>query len=159
MRTSQDGSGHSATGVAATKMFFSNQMTGETPVLQTKFEEKMDSLAYVHLCLAEEDAADIPEVRLPSAQSLVGAAMTVAVAASAIAATPAEARTLVPGTSGSDVVLLQQLLKVNGYFCCKATGYYGPVTKQAVRQFQSNHGITPTGNVGPVTKRAMGAYW
>ncbi|MCU0516388.1 MAG: peptidoglycan-binding protein [Oscillatoria sp. Prado101] len=117
----------------------------------------MDSLAYVHLCLAEEDAADIPEIRLPSAQSLVGAAMTVAVATSAITAAPAEARTLVPGTSGQDVVLLQELLKVNGYFCCKATGYYGPVTKKAVQKFQYYHGIKPTGNVGPATKHAMGA--
>ncbi|MBW4493458.1 MAG: peptidoglycan-binding protein [Oscillatoria princeps RMCB-10] len=117
----------------------------------------MDSLAYVHLCLAEEDAADSPELRLPSAQSLVAAAMTVAVATSAISAVPAEARTLTPGMSGQDVVLLQELLKVNGYFCCKATGYYGPVTKKAVKNFQYSHGITATGNVGPVTKRHMGA--
>lgn len=119
----------------------------------------MDSLAYTHLCLAEEDAADIPELRLPSAQSLVGAAMTVAVATSAIAATPAEARTLHYGNSGSDVVLLQQLLKVNGYFCCKATGYYGPVTKRAVKNFQYNHYLYADGIVGPRTKRAMGASW
>ena len=119
----------------------------------------MDSLAYIHLCLAEEDAADIPELRLPSAQSLVGAAMTVAVATSAIAATPADARTLTPGMSGKDVVLLQELLKVNGYFCCKATGYYGPVTTKAVKNFQYNHGIKPTGNVGPVTKQHMGIHW
>jgi N-acetylmuramoyl-L-alanine amidase len=129
-------------------------MTGETLVPQTKFEEKMDSLAYVHLCLAEEDAADIPELRLPSAQSLVGAAMTVAVAASAIAATPAEARTLQRGMSGQDVVLLQQLLKPN-YFCCKATGYYGPVTQQAVKNFQYNNGLYADGIVGHHTKRVM----
>ncbi|WP_017721978.1 peptidoglycan-binding domain-containing protein [Kamptonema formosum] len=119
----------------------------------------MDTLAYVHLCLAEEDAADIPELRLPSAQSLVGAAMTVAVATSAIAATPAEARNLTPGMSGKDVVLLQELLKVNGYFCCTATGYYGPVTKKAVKNFQYNHYLYADGIVGPRTKGSMGASW
>jgi len=61
-------------------------------------------------------------------------------------------RDLYLGYQGADVSELQQFLKDLGYFTHPViTGYFGPLTKEAVVRFQNNFNITPTGNIGPIT--------
>ena len=53
---------------------------------------------------------------------------------------------------GDQVVSLQMRLRDLGYFRYKVTGYYGPSTEGAVRDFQKTNGIADDGNVGPETR-------
>ena len=54
------------------------------------------------------------------------------------------------GARGEDVKVLQKMLGVI------QTGYFGPLTKAAVIQFQKNYWITPTwGYVGPKTRKVL----
>jgi len=53
---------------------------------------------------------------------------------------------------GDEVVSLQMRLRDLGYFRYKVTGYYGPSTEGAVKDFQNTNGIADDGNVGPETR-------
>jgi peptidoglycan hydrolase-like protein with peptidoglycan-binding domain len=53
-----------------------------------------------------------------------------------------------PGNRGERVVAVQYLLQQKGYRV-PATGFYGPITTAAVRNFQRSRGLNPSGNVGP----------
>jgi peptidoglycan hydrolase-like protein with peptidoglycan-binding domain len=64
-------------------------------------------------------------------------------------------RTLQIGSENNDVVVLQQLLVNAGFLDTNPNGYFGYQTKQAVRSFQANNGISPTGIVGPSTRDAV----
>ncbi|MBO2517992.1 MAG: hydrolase, partial [Clostridiales bacterium] len=55
--------------------------------------------------------------------------------------------TLKVGSSGSDVVQMQNALKQLGY-TVTADGVYGNSTKQVVQQFQADHGLTADGVAG-----------
>lgn len=70
--------------------------------------------------------------------------------------TPATHPTLRPGATGSDVVILQHRLAAHGYYA-PADGSFGPVTTQAVKAFQVDHGLTADGTVGPLTWAALDA--
>lgn len=60
--------------------------------------------------------------------------------------------TLRPGVWDNDVYELQGKLKAMGYFdFAVTTGYYGPVTKQAVTNFQRAKGLSVDGIAGPQT--------
>lgn len=61
-----------------------------------------------------------------------------------------------PMLHGDDVVKTQQLLAANGYNPGKVDGWYGPITAQAVRAFQQDHGLAVDGVVGAAT---WGALW
>jgi peptidoglycan hydrolase-like protein with peptidoglycan-binding domain len=65
------------------------------------------------------------------------------------------ADTLKLGSKGSGVTKLQTELKKLGYFSGKATGYFGSVTKAAVKKFQAKKGISTTGTLGPQTAEAL----
>lgn len=54
------------------------------------------------------------------------------------------------------VVALQAALINKGYKLSNPDGIYGPLTAQAVRQFQTKEGLTPDGEAGPQTKTALG---
>jgi hypothetical protein len=58
------------------------------------------------------------------------------------------------GSTGDDVVALQQFLISSGYpISAGATGYFGLQTQAALAKFQSDHGITPAlGYFGPITR-------
>ena len=58
--------------------------------------------------------------------------------------------TLLEGTSGNDVDMLQSRLMELGYLD-KATGYYGTETVDAVKAFQTRNGIGVDGKTGQVT--------
>ena len=68
----------------------------------------------------------------------------------------AEASTplLTLGDSGEAVVALQDALKELGYFptTIESTGNYGPLTVEAVREFQEANSLTADGIAGPVTQ-------
>jgi cytochrome c553 len=52
---------------------------------------------------------------------------------------------------------LQRDLAKLGFFHHVATGYYGPITAKAVRQFQRSAGLKPDGIWGPQSEAAMKA--
>ena len=67
--------------------------------------------------------------------------------------TPGIAHTLRKGSSGEDVRLLQQFLKLYGTFSAPTvTGYFGIQTARAVREFQRKESIDPVGIAGPKTR-------
>ncbi len=59
------------------------------------------------------------------------------------------------GSRGVQVTLLQEFLISKGYMRGTATGYFGFVTFQSVREFQRAHSVHSTGFVGPLTRRAI----
>jgi len=65
--------------------------------------------------------------------------------------------TLGPGSQGTNVTALQTFLASNPrvYPQGLVTGYYGPLTEAAVRNFQIGYAIDPVGRVGPITLGAI----
>ncbi len=65
-------------------------------------------------------------------------------------------RDLTIGSTGSDVVALQSFLESKGRLVMPggvAKGYFGPITRTALAQYQANHMITPAvGYFGPITR-------
>ena len=62
------------------------------------------------------------------------------------------------GATGQDVIELQKVLIAGGYLHIDApTGWFGPLTQAAVKQYQAAHGIDTTGFVGPLTRAALNA--
>ena len=59
--------------------------------------------------------------------------------------------TLMEGSSGSDVIYLQQLLNKKGRATIAVDGYFGSETKQMVEIYQRNHGLVVDGIVGSKT--------
>ncbi|MFZ5826607.1 MAG: L,D-transpeptidase family protein [Bacillota bacterium] len=64
-------------------------------------------------------------------------------------------RVLFWGEQGADVRLVQEILKLLGYYQGTTDGVFGPMTHQAVRAFQRASGLTPDGIVGPLTYDAL----
>lgn len=60
------------------------------------------------------------------------------------------------GSSGAEVVQLQETLSAKGYGCGTADGIFGPQTQQIVIRFQEDSSITVDGIVGPQTRDALG---
>lgn len=78
----------------------------------------------------------------------------------AIAPVPTQTATktsseMAQGSSGDAVKAVQQQLITLGYLKSTATGYFGPLTHDAVIAFQKANGIDPIGIVGPKTKAAL----
>ncbi len=78
---------------------------------------------------------------------------------------PPLARSLILGSSGPDVIALQKFLttQYNNFYQSDVTGQFNSVTENAVKDWQSRHGIVSSGNpattgwgaVGPRTAAAM----
>lgn len=62
---------------------------------------------------------------------------------------PSFNRNLFFGIRGDDVRDLQEFLTDQGYYAGPISGYYGLLTVQAAKKFQSANGINPTGYFGP----------
>ena len=60
------------------------------------------------------------------------------------------------GTVGQDVNRLQQALTVAGFYTGRVDGDFGPMTEQAVMQYQRTKGLDVDGVVGPDTRRGLG---
>ena len=74
------------------------------------------------------------------------------------AATYNFSQNLTIGSSGDDVVALQQILVNGGYLTMPAgiaLGTFGNLTKQAVIKYQSANNINQTGTVGPITRASL----
>lgn len=59
------------------------------------------------------------------------------------------------GAQGAEVRTLQARLKELGFFGGPVTGFFGPLTAEAVRRFQKAHGLPAVGYVGPRTLAAL----
>ncbi len=59
------------------------------------------------------------------------------------------------GMRGSSVASLQSYLTANTSYAAGITGYFGPITQAAIRQWQMQHGVPGTGYVGPLTRAAL----
>ena len=65
-------------------------------------------------------------------------------------------KTLSSGSTGEEVRQLQMRLQALQYFVYPtATGYFGPITRDAVIKFQRANKIDPIGIVGPKTRAAL----
>jgi hypothetical protein len=65
-------------------------------------------------------------------------------------------RALRKGNTGKEVEILQGWLAVLGYYKAKPDGSYGPKTVEAVKAYQSKHGLVVDGAAGPITQKEMG---
>lgn len=62
------------------------------------------------------------------------------------------------GKTGADVNALQQMLIDAGLLAIPApTGWFGPMTQAALKQWQATHGVPSTGYFGPLTRAAIAA--
>lgn len=69
---------------------------------------------------------------------------------------PAATFTLKVGERGDAVSELQNQLKMLGYFNHSITGYFGPITESAVKQFQKDHNLISDGLVTTSTIEKLG---
>ncbi|WP_427158589.1 peptidoglycan-binding domain-containing protein [Aliinostoc sp. HNIBRCY26] len=58
---------------------------------------------------------------------------------------------LASGDEGQEVRILQERLRVAGFYYGNATGIFGPVTEEAVKRFQTAYKLDVDGVVGPAT--------
>ncbi|AFZ16343.1 peptidoglycan-binding domain-containing protein [Allocoleopsis franciscana] len=130
----------------------------------------METLAYLHVAAANEESTDThyalaaiwknpklltclnsPQFSTRAAVPLLS--LTVVLGILGLAK---QAFALVkPGDRNSEVMALQQRLQRLGYFNGPTTGYYGPLTKQAVLRYQRAKGLAADGVVGTSTKSAL----
>jgi peptidoglycan hydrolase-like protein with peptidoglycan-binding domain len=68
---------------------------------------------------------------------------------------PPLATGLQPGSRGTEVAQLQSQLSALGFYNAEITGYYGPLTEAAVREFQRSRGLPVTGVAGQSTLVAL----
>ena len=61
------------------------------------------------------------------------------------------------GAHGEKVMMLQDFLRAEGHFAVASTGYFGPVTQAALKNYQTADGLTPTGMLDNATLAAMQA--
>lgn len=59
------------------------------------------------------------------------------------------------GQSGSNIVNLQNALKIKGFFNYESTGFFGAITLLSVRAYQKSRNVSATGFVGPLTRDAL----
>jgi|SRR3989344_1605108 len=64
-------------------------------------------------------------------------------------------RLLSVGSTGDDVKALQVKLIAEGLLKAQVTGYFGPLTKAAVKAYQAKYGISQLGIVGPATRAQL----
>lgn len=113
----------------------------------------MESLAYGQAWLAYEGDRDVAIAFKPCLLGMIPTALAVVLLVPATAL----AQILDKGERGPQIANIQDQLKTLGHFPTnvRSTGYYGPVTKQSVMEFQAANGLKVDGVVGPQTKVAL----
>jgi peptidoglycan hydrolase-like protein with peptidoglycan-binding domain len=59
------------------------------------------------------------------------------------------------GDEGQQVKILQERLRIAGYYYGKSTGIFGPITEESVKRFQQAYNLRVDGVVGPATLRKL----
>lgn len=128
----------------------------------------METLAYIHLALAYETAAEADIVpvwaelklferlnwrKLSSSASIHFLSLVVALSLLAIASQALAGVKL--GSRGEDVKVVQQRLQELGYFKSRPNGNFGSLTRSALIRFQRDNGLTPDGEVGRETETVL----
>lgn len=98
-------------------------------------------------------AAELP-VQTPN---LVAQPVSVTPGTSPPAPTYVFTKSLALGSTGAEVLALQQLLAKLGFLTATPNGTFGPMTAVAVKKFQSANGLSPVGSVGPGTRAKLNA--
>ncbi|MHC5934945.1 peptidoglycan-binding domain-containing protein [Nostoc sp.] len=62
---------------------------------------------------------------------------------------------LAKGDEGEDVRVLQERLRIAGFYYGNATGIFGPITEESVKRFQDSYKLSVDGIVGPATARKL----
>ena len=113
-----------------------------------------------------DHATDVANQAITQAKVLMTASTTQAMAPQDATSTSSgdaltTDRTLRVGDSGSDVADLQKVLDAlpEGGGRVPTSGYYGDVTKAAVRKFQSDNDLPSVGFVGPATRSLLNATY
>ena len=83
-----------------------------------------------------------------SASSAIGVNSGTSLTGTVVSSCPSFVRSLSVGSTGSDVMALQQLLNADGFLNVSATGYFGTLTRAAVGKWQVSNGVTASGNAG-----------
>jgi peptidoglycan hydrolase-like protein with peptidoglycan-binding domain len=130
----------------------------------------METLAYLHVAAANEEPTDTDDTLaaiwknpklltgLNSPQFSTRAAvplLSLTVVLGILGLARQAFAMVKPGDRNSEVMALQQRLQRLGYFNGPTTGYYGPLTKQAVLRYQRAKGLAADGVVGTSTKSAL----
>jgi len=131
----------------------------------------METLAYLHLALANDDQAftdDTASISTPSrpqlfenlnqrkvSMSTAVRLLSLGVALGIVGMARQASAAVQQGDRGQEVSSLQERLLALGYFKGNITGYFGSVTKGAVIEFQEDKGLTADGVVGTNTEDAL----
>lgn len=120
----------------------------------------METLAYLHLALAEETPPAVSQdERLDGGKLSSRAWMYLLPALVALGvlgmARQTLAETIKQGAKDPVVTVIQERLQRLGYFNQSPTGVFGSVTREAVLQFQQENGLNPDGVVGERTMRLL----
>jgi peptidoglycan hydrolase-like protein with peptidoglycan-binding domain len=62
---------------------------------------------------------------------------------------------LASGSTGTQVVSLQNFLSASGFLSVPSSGYFGPLTKDALMNFQASQQVPQVGSVGPMTRASI----
>lgn len=62
---------------------------------------------------------------------------------------------LARGSEGNEVKILQEQLRIAGFYYGNANGIFGPITEDAVKKFQAAYKLDVDGIVGPSTKSKL----
>jgi peptidoglycan hydrolase-like protein with peptidoglycan-binding domain len=62
---------------------------------------------------------------------------------------------LTKGDEGEDVRVLQERLRIAGFYYGNATGIFGPITEESVKRFQDSYKLSVDGVAGPATLRKL----
>jgi peptidoglycan hydrolase-like protein with peptidoglycan-binding domain len=120
----------------------------------------MEGLAYLHVALANEAPDDTAStltwkgLKL-SKGSTIHYLSLIAITLGVLGMANQASAAIRQGDRGSEVESLQQRLQKLGYFKAGVTGYFGGVTKEAVREFQKDRGLQPDGIVGKDTQASL----
>ncbi|MBW4478983.1 MAG: peptidoglycan-binding protein [Tolypothrix brevis GSE-NOS-MK-07-07A] len=74
-----------------------------------------------------------------------------------VATKRSNAKLLARGDEGEEVRVLQERLRVAGYYKGNSTGIFGSITEEAVKRFQQAYKLDADGVVGPETQRRLPA--
>lgn len=64
-------------------------------------------------------------------------------------------RNLSQGMSGDDVRGMQEFLQGEGFLAASPTGYFGPITAQAIAKWQAKEGLAQAGVFGPMSRERI----